>query len=116
LISGLLFLSELLAQDYNDASSRFCLIMLILQEQDRTSAEARLPGSQNLLTVRRWWVAWPSKKFACPIVVDSLVRNWLDAFDNCILADVMLTKLCVDQSRELGSSLQAFGHFWRASL
>jgi Hsp20/alpha crystallin family len=50
-----------------------------------------------LLAVRRWRVAGSPKKFACPIVVDSLVDDQLDSFNARVLAELMLTQLCVDQ-------------------
>ena len=59
---------------------------------------------KHLLAVRRWWAS-TSKKFACPVMWDPIIRYRFDALSAIVIANSVLAELSVDQGGELGSGL-----------
>jgi hypothetical protein len=66
--------------------------------------------SKYLVTIRRREIARPPKKLACPIMIDPIIRNWPNALNARVCADLVLADFSVDQSAEFGCSLQGFRH------
>jgi hypothetical protein len=59
---------------------------------------------KQLLAIRRWWAS-TSKKFACPVMWDPIIRYWFNALGAGVITNSVLAELSVDQGGELGSGL-----------